>query len=351
MHLYRVVACALVVVACRAQAQPSQASTASQWQESTPAEQGLDAAVFANLERNIASAYPDIRSAVVVRHGRLVFEYYRWGHTRDTLHNGQSVTKVVTSALIGVAMQHGLIAGLDLPVVKVLPEAAADGSDTRAKEITLGQLLTMTAGFEGPAASVSSYAALDDPVRTGMSRPLFAAPGLTFSYDNGSAHMVSAVLSRVTNSSASKFAEQHLFGPLGIERYRWPADRRGNNLGHNALALTTRDMAKLGQLHLQEGAWGGKQLLPMAYVRAATSKQNAGGPPVGLDYGYFWWVAPSSAPRAPYYFASGWGGQVIFVHPALDIVIAVTSDITHASHTREHAGALIHRHVLRAASQ
>jgi len=233
MHLCRVIACALVVVACRAQAQPSQASTASQWRESTPAEQGLDAAV---------------------------------------------------------------------------PEAAADGSDTRTKEITLRQLLTMTAGFEGPADTVASYAALDDPVRTGMSRPLFAAPGQTFSYDNGSAHMVSAVLSRVTNSSASKFAEQHLFGPLGIERYRWPADRRGNNLGHNALALTTRGMAKLGQLHLQDGAWGGKQLLPMAYVRAATSKQNAGGPPVGLDYGYFWWVAP------------------------------------------EHAGALIHRHVLRAAS-
>ena len=203
MHLCRVIVCALIVVACRTQAQPSQASTAAQWQESTPAEQGLDAAVFANLERNIASVYPDIRSAVVVRHGRVVFEYYRWGQARDTLHNSQSVTKVVTSALVGVAMQHGPVSGLDLPVVKVLPEAAGDGSDTRAREITLRQLLTMTAGFEGPADAVASYAALDDPVRTGMSRPLFAAPGQSFSYDNGSAHMVSAVLSRLTHGSAS----------------------------------------------------------------------------------------------------------------------------------------------------
>ena len=85
-------------------------------------------------------------------------------------------------------------------------------------------------------------------------------------------------------------------------------------------------------------------------MRAATGKQNAGGPPVRLDYGYYWWVERSTIRAPAYYFASGWGGQLVFVHPALDIVVAVTSDISEASNARGHAAALIHRQVLPAAS-
>lgn len=107
-------------------------------------------------------------------------------------------------------------------------------------------------------------------------------------------------------------------------------------------------MAKLGQLFLQSGAWGGQQIIPETFVLAATRPQSPGGPPVSLPYGHLWWVVPSETPR-PTFFASGYAGQLIWVHPPLELVIAVTSTVSAESQQRAQALRLIRGRLFSAA--
>jgi CubicO group peptidase (beta-lactamase class C family) len=143
---------------------------------------------------------------------------------------------------------------------------------------------------------------------------LRSAPGTAFAYDNALIPVLTAVLEKATGMPLADYARQQLVTPLMFEE---PSYRRG-------LGLRTLDMAKLGQLFLQNGVWGGKQMVPKDFVMAATQPQNAGGLPVSLPYGYMWWVWPSSAPRKTF-MASGFGGQFIWVYPPQDVVIAITS--------------------------
>ncbi len=132
--------------------------------------------------------------------------------------------------------------------------------------------------------------------------------------------MLSAVLEKATGMPLADYARQQLVAPLDFEE---PSYNRG-------LHMRTMDMAKLGQLFLRKGVWAGQQLVPESYAMAATQPQNAGGPPVSMPYGYMWWVVPSNGGRNTF-LASGFGGQLIWVHPPLDLVIAVTSTVSRDS--------------------
>ena len=218
-------------------------------------EQGFDAQIFPAIKRRLEDSLDDVHSVVVIRHGVLVFEHYRPGTSRDTLRDVQSVTKSVASALVGIAMQQGLIADLDQPVLELLPDLGGVAIDPRAKHVTLRHVLTFTAGFEPESAADRWMRRLGtgDTLRRAMSRPIVSTPGERFSYDNTTAYIVSAVLTKVARQNMAKYAEQHLFGALGITEYEWPADAAGNNPAHAGLHLKTRDMAKLGQLFLGLG--------------------------------------------------------------------------------------------------
>jgi CubicO group peptidase (beta-lactamase class C family) len=290
----------------------------SEWRASTAAEKVLDAAAFQGMDDTVAKE-SDVQSVVVVQRGRVVYEYYRDG-SPETLREVQSVAKSALSTLAGIAIGQGRIAGLDQPVVALMPEWTALNTDPRAATITVRHLLTMTAGF-----------AVNDPTGTGASgrpaetwaRPLRNAPGQAFAYDNALIPMLAAVLEKATGMTLPDYARQHLGGPL---EFAEPGYSRG-------LQMRTIDMAKLGQLLLQGGEWGGKQIVPASYVAAATSLQNGGGPPAGLPYGYMWWLVPSGALR-PIVVASGYSGQRIWVDPQLNLVVAGTSTVSQASQAR-----------------
>jgi len=159
---------------------------------------------------------------------------------------------------------------------------------------------------------------------------LGSAPGQTFAYDNALIPMLAAVLEKATGMPLADYARQQLVVPLGFQE---PGYRRG-------LQLRTEDMAKLGQLFLQNGAWDGRQLVPESYVLAATQPQNAGGLPLSMPYGYMWWVRPSDAPRSTF-MAAGFGGQFIWVYPPLDLVIAATSEASTDAQRQQQALQLI----------
>lgn len=322
----------LLIAAASVQAQ----SPATDWRPSTPAEKSLDAAAFQGLDDAIANEATDVHSIVVVQRGRVVYEYYRDG-SPDTLRDVQSVMKSALSALIGVAIGQGRIASIDQPVVALVPEWAALNADPRASAITVRHLLTMTAGF-----------AVNDPAGTrgglrppeAWARPMRGAPGETFAYDNALIPMIAAVLEKVAGMPVADYARTELVGPLAMVEPTYV----------RTMQMRTVDMAKLGHLFLQDGAWGGKQFLPQAYVAAATSQQNAGGPPVSMPYGYMWWVVPSAAPRRTF-MASGNGGQIIWVHPASQLVIAGTSTVSPASAARGQIMSLVRGKLFQAAQR
>jgi len=314
------------------------ATAQAEWRTAPPSaqEQALDAAAFQCVDALLAGRLTDVQSAVVVLRGRVVYAYYRDGNP-DALRPTHSVAKSALSALVGIALAQGRIRSLDQPVVELVPDWAAANADPRAATITVRHLLTMTAGF-----------AVDDPTgtapglrpRDAWARPLAHAPGQAFAYDNSVVALLGAVVEKAAGMPLADYARQHLVQPLALAE---PGYQRG-------LQLRTLDMAKLGQLYLQKGAWDGRQILPEDFAAASVQPQNAGGLPVKLAYGYLWWVVTGKAPR-PTFLASGYSGQFIWVHPALDLVVATTSTVSAEVQQRGQALQLIRNQLFAAAQR
>lgn len=300
---------------------------------------------FAGLAER-AEALPDIRAVLVLQRAQPMFEYRRSGLTPETLHEVASVTKSVLSMLVGMAVAQGRIAGLDTPIVALLPELADANTDPRAQLLSVRHLLTMTAGFQGSERRFIDPKARD---RFAMSRRFEADPGTRFRYDNPAADLLAAALARSVGETPAAYAQRQLFAPLGIERFEWAVDEQGKHHGFSGLKLRLRDLAHLGQLMLQQGQWDGKRLLPEDYVRASGTAHSAGGPPVGLPYGYLWWVSQATSAPVPF-VASGFGGQFIWVDPALELVVVATSEMSAGSAARQQALDLIRRQILPAVS-
>lgn len=298
-----------------------------------PAQAALDEAAFAEVDRALANGVDDVQSVVVLQRGRVVYQFYRDGAAEQP-RLVASVTKSAVSTLVGIALGQGRLASLDQPVLALMPEWADHNGDPRAAGITLRHLLTMTAGFE----IADSNAALEP--RAAWARPMRAAPGQVFGYDNAAVPLLVAILEKATGTPVVEFARRELAMPLGIEHFE---QRRG-------LRLRTLDMAKLGQLYLQKGQWGSRQIVPESYVMAATQPQNAGGPPLSVPYGFMWWVVPSKLERQTF-MASGFGGQFIWVYPPLDLVVAINSTVSQDSGNRGQALRLIRNGIFAAAQK
>jgi CubicO group peptidase (beta-lactamase class C family) len=173
----------------------------------------------------------------------------------------------------------------------------------------------MTSGYRDVPAPSS-----DDWVRMQIDRPLATDPGVAFAYDNGSYHLLSAVLTKATRQTALAYGERVLFGPLGIHGEHWASDGQGHNLGNTGLRLRSRDLLRIGELVLHGGRRQGRQVVPAAYLRAATRRQT--GLAHGLDYGYGWWISTRWGPRT--IAALGYGGQAVAVFPQQRLVVVVT---------------------------
>jgi CubicO group peptidase (beta-lactamase class C family) len=297
-----------------------------------PARAQVASPAFAQAEQALQQTLTDVDSVAVLLRGRAVYEFYR-DASPDKLRDVQSVEKSALSALVGIALANGQLRDLDQPVVSIVPEWTALNADARAREITVRHLVTMTAGFDQKDA-VGTPIKL--PPAQAWERPLATAPGAKFAYDNSIIPMLGAVLERATGMPLPEYARRFLVEPLGMMNPSYQA----------TLRLRTIDMARLGLLFLQNGTWEGKQLLSPDYVAAATSPQNGGGPPVAFPYGYMWWIVPGPART---FMASGYAGQVIWVHPPLDLVVAITSTVSPASQRRGHAIQLLRGGLLAAA--
>ncbi|HVO70164.1 MAG TPA: serine hydrolase [Aggregatilineaceae bacterium] len=305
------------------------------WRDSPPEDQGLDREGLQAAHEHLTRHVPHIDGLLVVRHGYLVYERYGGSAGPAKLHNVKSATKSVLSALIGIAIQTGDLAGVDEPLGYILPDAFGSISDRRKRAITVRDLLTMRSGLEwdeyGP--SDIQMTASPDWVRFVLERPLAHLPGTAFNYSTGDTQLLSAALQMLTSLTALAFADLYLFGPLGILQRAWPADPQGITVGGAELALTPRDMAKFGYLYLNRGQWEGEVMVPAAWIEQST-QPNTTFEPVSEDdcaelgYGYLWWLRPQGPFES--FIAVGFAGQFIYVIPALDLVVVMTGDIASA---------------------
>jgi CubicO group peptidase (beta-lactamase class C family) len=289
---------------------------------------------FDTLTRHIEDELPDVQSVVAHRAGQVRFEFHRAGSGPQTLRDVQSVTKSVLSMAVGVALARREITSLDQPVLPLLPELqdVADGRAMRA--LSWRHLLGLTAGFD--TAAPLTRRQWDDPLAIG-SRPFASAPGERFQYDNHSSNLLSIALQRTVGQKTADYTQRHLFAPLGITAFDWATGPQGHSLGALGLQLRTGDLARLGDAMLAEG----ETPLGAAFRLAATQPQSAGGAPGGLPYGLGWWVVPAREGQRPTFFGLGFGGQYLWVHPPLGLVVAATSVVSGASGGRAQALGLI----------
>jgi uncharacterized protein (TIGR03437 family) len=271
---------------------------------------------------------PNRFSFLVIRNGYLVWERYYQGMSQNVNAHVMSISKSVLSLLIGQALDQRRIDSLDRKMVDYFPEYLSSSTDARERQITLRQMITMSAGFQwDEVATGPSWVASKDWYKFIIDLPLAANPGEVFNYDTGLSHLLAGVLSRASNQTALAFGNQYLFEPLGIRNFRWDTDPRGNYVGGFRMYFTSRDLAKFGYLVLRHGFWDGRQLVSRSWIEDSTlAKMLYASPTTIGDYCYYWWTKPQAG--YPVIMAAGWGGQYIFIVPGLDLILVSTADDT-----------------------
>jgi len=297
---------------------PGACSTAStswptkKWAVAAPADVGLDADSLEGLAAS-ARAIPGVTSIMVVRHGQVALEEYLHGGSRGQPAPVASITKSVTSMLVGIALREGLIDSLNQPLIQLVPKAAPPPGRPSGT-ITIRQLLTMTSGL-------SETWWQQQPLQL----RIISQPGTTFRYSNEAVQFLIRAIGEASTESVLKYSRANLWKPLGIDvdESRWPKfERNGSGDGAAGLSLTTRELGKLGLLALHDGCWDGEQVVPADYMKEAMRKQvAAGGPePDGRGYGFLFWITPGGIP-----YMAGQGGQYVVIDAEHDIVAVMTA--------------------------
>lgn len=286
----------------------------------------MDSRVLAQAFDYIQQHQIPIHSLLIVRNGYIVLDAYFWPFADGQLHDLASVTKSVTSTLVGIAIGQHRLQGLQQPVVSVFGQRAIANRDERKDRITIEDLLKMTGGMDchagGGEVTLSRMMASADWVQFMLDLPMVAEPGRRYEYCSGGMHLLSGVLSAATGLSALELGRRELFSPLGISNVAWPADAQGTSHGWGDLHLAPRDMAKIGYLWLNGGRWEGRQVIPADWMRAATAVHSHPGYSEGQEYGYGLWLYPTRTP--PEFEGLGRGGQRISVVPERQLVVVFT---------------------------
>jgi CubicO group peptidase (beta-lactamase class C family) len=322
----------------------SPADRSDGWPTAAPEQEGMNAAVLCALGPQFdAWKEANAHAVVVARHGKLVYERYFTGtdeivgrpvgtvtYDAEKRHDLRSITKSVTALLVGIGIDRGWIKGVDEPVFSFFPEYA----DLRTPEkdrITIRHLLTMSAGFAwdeslpyaNPANSERPMDAASDPYRYILEQQLATEPGRFYNYCGCSAVLLEAILQKSSGKKLDVIARETLFEPLGVTDVEWIRFANGDALAHAGLRLRARDLAKIGQLVLNRGAWQGRQIVPATWINDATAVQ-IGGESIYF-YGYQWWLGRSLLDRREIDWAAGvgYGDQRLYVIPAEGMVVAV----------------------------
>ena len=300
------------------------------WEVALAHSVGADTALLDSMIDDVrAGDWTGIHSVLVVKDGRLVLEEYFGSNDRDTFHEIRSATKSIGSILVGIGIERGILNSVEAPVHPYFASHEPEGGwDPRARDVTVRDLLTMTSGFECDDLA-TDFACEDgmhdsgDWVAYSLSLPMAHNPGEHWAYNSSSLILVGEILAAESGEKLERFAERHLFGPLGID-FRWQVSPRGRAWIGGGARMRPRDMAKIGLMMANGGMWKGRRILPEEWIEESTGRHEQEGN--GVWYGYLWQTGRHHIGNelVHAYWASGNGGQYIVVVPEQDLVIVFT---------------------------
>jgi CubicO group peptidase (beta-lactamase class C family) len=340
---------------------------ATSWPSAMPRAVGLDPNVLAAMHGDISRGkYGYVDSMLIIRHGKVAYErtykhdygsiysqqaripgglnahdtpgpynyFNSWWHPfyrRGDLHTMQSVTKTVTSIVIGIAIARREFPSLETPVLTLLDAAKIANVDERKRRMTLRHLLTMTTGLDwnedlpyaDPNNAASAMEASLDWVQFTIDRPMVREPGASFQYSSGATQLLSHIFTTATGKDIEEYAAEHLFAPLGISRYFWKRSPTGLADTEGGLFLAPHDLARIAYLYLKNGVWEDKTIVPADWVKASITPSITVSD-AGVKYGYKWWLYPYGKESRLAFAAEGFGGQHAIVIPELDLVAVFT---------------------------
>jgi len=258
--------------------------------------------------------------------------WHPYYHGTD-MHTMQSVTKTVTSVILGVAINLGdFRAEISTPVLKFFNVSKVRNVDDRKRRMTLRHVLTMTTGldwneevpYDDPRSDSSLMEATDDWVQYAIDKPMAEEPGKAFNYNSGATELLAYIFEKETGQDIDAYGEKNLFAPLGI-KHHWKRTYLGVADTEGGLYLRGEDLAKIGYLYLHDGDWNGKQIVSKEWVKESlTPHADAEGGRTGseFNYGFKWWLYPLN--RSVVWMARGFGGQRLMVFPQEKLIAVFT---------------------------
>jgi CubicO group peptidase (beta-lactamase class C family) len=289
---------------------------------------GLDSALLATaFER--AAALPRLHNMIIARHGGIVAERHVRGPGLEEPANVKSASKSVLSALVGIAIDEGYLQGTDQLVAPFFASYLSGATEPARARITLGHLLTMRTGLESTSnRNYGRWVASPDWVASAITQRMVGQPGQRMIYSTGNSHLASAVLTQATGQSTYEYARTRLAEPLGFELPPWPQDPQGIYFGGNDMMISAHGLLRFGELYRNGGVLDGRRVLSEDWVRRSwqvvTRSVSRGRGTSRGRYGMGWWGKQSNGYEVR--FAWGYGGQFVFVVPALELTAVFTSD-------------------------
>lgn len=335
------------------------------WSVSTAAAAGLSTRHIGDMENAIRSgAFKKITSVLLARHGQLVYEGYFDGSDLDALRNTRSATKTVTSILTGIAIDHGLLSGVNARVFSFFKDKQpVRNPDPRKDEITIEDFLTMSSilecddnnsfsnGNEERMYPLEDWVkfTLDLPIRgfpTWTTKPEDSPHGRSFSYCTAGTVTLGALLERATKMPVPEFAGKNLFRPLGINHAEWQFTPTGTAMTGGGLNLRSRDLLKLGQLYLDNGLWNKNRIISEQWVKESTRAHAQVDDET--EYGYLWWLRKFGTGKTKHhaFLMQGNGGNKLAVFPELDLSVVLTSTNYNTSGMHHQTDQLLSEHIL-----
>ncbi|MGF1635709.1 MAG: serine hydrolase domain-containing protein [Cyclobacteriaceae bacterium] len=304
-----------------------------------PWSQGInDQTLLAMNDAVIEGEYGNIRSMIILKNGKIVFENYYDGYSRKDKQKLGSATKSISSLLLGIAMEQKEESSVEDKIIDLLPDFKSYFEDIPQKDqISLRNILTNSSGIwwteqifqdTNPESNLQIMESSNNWIEYVLSRPMIREPGLAFNYNSGNSIILSPIIEHYAAANLTDFANEKLFQPLGISDWDWEQVPENTTNTASGLSLRPIDLAKIGQLMLDSGKWEQQSLVNDRWKRQSTQARYTLG---SFTYGYQWWGISRFNPisylvnRNDIYFAWGEGGQFLFVIPHMKIVFVTTA--------------------------
>lgn len=307
---------------------------------SLPGREGLDEQLLLRMNDEIqAGGFGQVNSMLVLKNGKLVFENYYNGYVRNDLQRLETATKNITSLILGIAYDDLGSYPVNDHIIDLLPEYSGFFYDVPVKDqITVHHLLTNRSGLwwnelnlddVNPENDMFRMRQSSDWTKFVLAKPMLREPGIEFNYNSGNSILLASIIEGYAEMTFGEFANERLFEPLGIDKYRWEKEPGGKTNTAFGLSMRPVDLAKIGTMMLDSGRWEGEEIVSLPWIRNSTRSRFS----IGFyRYGYHWWGFSNFNPisynvtQNDIYFAWGTGGQFMFLIPHRNIVVVSTSN-------------------------